>query len=134
MVDTRTDKRITGDLGEDIACRYLRNKGHIILERNYLRSVGEIDIVSECQGVLYFIEVKSVSRSFVSCETKESDEYRPEDNIHKDKVRRLSRAINIYLNERRVAEFVDWKIAFMTIKLDRKSKKAVVNYMVDMAL
>ncbi|MDP3764699.1 MAG: YraN family protein [bacterium] len=34
-----------GKAGEDIACKYLKNKGYKIIERNFRRKWGEIDIV-----------------------------------------------------------------------------------------
>lgn len=36
---------IVGRVGEDIACKYLQNKGYQIIERNFRRKWGEIDIV-----------------------------------------------------------------------------------------
>jgi len=53
--------RKTGDLGESIACRFLINKGFSIVERNYLKKWGEIDIIAKKDGKAHFIEVKSVS-------------------------------------------------------------------------
>ena len=35
-----------GRLGEDIACRYLENLGHTILDRNWRWGHLEIDIIS----------------------------------------------------------------------------------------
>ncbi|MBI2019912.1 YraN family protein [Candidatus Daviesbacteria bacterium] len=35
----------TGNLGEDLACEYLKKQGYKILERNYRIRGGEIDIV-----------------------------------------------------------------------------------------
>lgn len=57
----KTQKQKIGDLGEGIACNYLRGKGFEIIERNYWKPWGEIDIVAEKQGITYFIEVKTVS-------------------------------------------------------------------------
>lgn len=48
-----------GKVGEQVAARYLKHKGHTILAMNYRRRIGEIDIVS-CDGeVIVFCEVKT---------------------------------------------------------------------------
>jgi putative endonuclease len=54
----------TARLGEDRACEYLEKLGFKILERNYRKTYGEVDIVaidpSASSGqVLAFIEVKT---------------------------------------------------------------------------
>jgi Holliday junction resolvase-like predicted endonuclease len=65
-----TEKRKTGDLGEDIAERFLMKQGYRIVERNYLRKWGEIDIIAKKDGKLYFVEVKTVTISASSdCES-----------------------------------------------------------------
>lgn len=51
--------KITGDHGENIACRYLEKQGYKILERNYRIRDGEIDIVAKDKGALVFVEVKT---------------------------------------------------------------------------
>lgn len=48
-----------GKKGEEIACDYLINKGHNILKRNYRTRFGEIDIISNYEGILVFTEVKT---------------------------------------------------------------------------
>ncbi|MBX4181397.1 YraN family protein, partial [Candidatus Parcubacteria bacterium] len=60
-LDNRTEKRKLGDIGENIACDFLKNRGYTIVERNYLRKWGEIDIVARKGEVIHFVEVKSVS-------------------------------------------------------------------------
>jgi putative endonuclease len=49
----------TAKLGEDLACEYLKKIGFKILERNYRKTYGEIDIVALDKNVLTFIEVKT---------------------------------------------------------------------------
>jgi putative endonuclease len=49
----------TAKLGEDLACEYLKKLGFKILERNYRRTYGEIDIIALEKDVLAFIEVKT---------------------------------------------------------------------------
>lgn len=48
-----------GNKGEDAVCEYLCSKGHKIVARNFKTKFCEIDIVSLCDGVLYFTEVKT---------------------------------------------------------------------------
>ena len=59
--DKRTEKRRVGDAGENLACRYLENKGYRIIERNFSCRSGEIDIIAALpsKNILCFIEVKS---------------------------------------------------------------------------
>lgn len=56
------DKLEKGRLGEDAVCSLLVRRGHEIIERNYHRRCGEIDIISRCGGFVVFTEVKSRKR------------------------------------------------------------------------
>lgn len=56
------DKLEKGRLGEDAVCRLLLQRGHELIERNYHRRCGEIDIISKCGGFVVFTEVKSRKR------------------------------------------------------------------------
>jgi putative endonuclease len=49
----------TARLGEDKACEYLKKLGFKILERNYRKTYGEIDIIAVEKDILCFIEVKT---------------------------------------------------------------------------
>lgn len=51
--------RKKGNLAEDKACRFLDEKGFMIVERNFYSRFGEIDIIALKDEVLHFIEVKS---------------------------------------------------------------------------
>ena len=122
MTDKLTEKRKFGNLGEDIACRFLTKHGFIILERNYLKKCGEIDIIIKKGSLLHFIEVKSVSCEInreVSDETNNLN-YRPEDNIHIWKLKRISKTIQLYLLERNVSDETDWQFDVITVYIDRK--------------
>lgn len=129
----KTAKRQLGDTGEDVACRYLEGKGYKVLERNYLRPWGEIDIVAS-KGLgpdeggakkLYFIEVKSVSRE--ASKLKGSREtYRPEENVHPAKIKRLYRAIQTYLLDHKVPEDVEWQLDVACVYLDFSTRRARV--------
>lgn len=45
--------------GEKLALQFLRQKGYKILERNYRKKFGEVDIIALHQRVVVFIEVKT---------------------------------------------------------------------------
>lgn len=53
------DRQTKGRLGEDAAAAELMRRGHRIIERNYRKSCGEIDIISEINGFIVFTEVKT---------------------------------------------------------------------------
>ncbi len=48
-----------GDLGEELACKYLQSHGYKILKKNYRIRGGEIDIVAQDKEYLVFVEVKT---------------------------------------------------------------------------
>lgn len=48
-----------GVMGENMACRYLEDKGYVVHSKNFISRFGEIDIIAEHDGYLCFIEVKT---------------------------------------------------------------------------
>lgn len=48
-----------GKRGEDFAANFLRKKGYRIIERNFKKRYGEIDIVARDKDILVFVEVKT---------------------------------------------------------------------------
>lgn len=120
-----SQKRKTGNLGEDLACRYLEKHGYTIVEKNYLKKCGEIDIVTKKDDKLHFIEVKSVSCLYG--QVGENINYRPEENVHPAKLRRLTKTIQIYLTERHVSDETKWQINVITVLIDKRNLKAKIN-------
>ena len=121
-MDNRTEKRKLGDIGENIACDFLKKNGFEIIERNYLRKWGEIDIVARKEELLHFVEVKSVS--CVTLDSQQQDNYRPEDNMHPWKLKRLSRVIQTYLLDKKTD--CDWQLDLITVKMDQEKRIARV--------
>ena len=115
-MDKRTEKRKLGDIGENIACEFLKRRGFEIVDRNYLRKWGEIDIVARKEGIIRFVEVKTVSGV--------TSGYRAEDNMHPWKLKRLSRVMQTYMLDKRLD--CDWQLDLITVKLDENTRKARV--------
>lgn len=55
-----------GIIGENLACDMLRNKGYIILRRNYTFNKAEVDIIADFNGKLIFVEVKTRISSYLT--------------------------------------------------------------------
>lgn len=49
----------TARLGEDAACSFLRKLNYKIIDRNFRRGYGELDITAVDGNTLVFIEVKT---------------------------------------------------------------------------
>ncbi len=136
-----------GTLGENLVIRFLMKRGYTILDRNYRRPWGELDIVAEKKGKIHFVEVKSTStklESSVSSETELSpreralayvksglrkDRFRPEDHLHQQKSLRLRRIIATYLKAKHVSDETDWQFDLATALIDNAKRKAHVNFM-----
>ena len=130
-----------GEIGENIAVKFLVKHGFSILDRNYTKKWGEIDIIAEKSNKLYFIEVKSVSRetlnTFIPKSYNDSDEryqHRPEDNMHPWKLKRLSRTIQTYLLSKNVLDEKEWQVDLLVVYLCQKEKKARVKVVSDIIL
>ena len=52
-------KQTIGRLGEEVAMRYLQDKGHDVVKTNYKNRYGEIDIITQDGEYTVFVEVKT---------------------------------------------------------------------------
>jgi putative endonuclease len=142
MSKSKVANRSTGNLGESIAAKYLKQRGFVILERNYLKKWGEIDIVAretvkgeseksfsrETSEIIHFVEVKSVSY-----ETKSQldwdvahETWRPEEQVHAFKLNQIRKAAESWILEN------DWagevQIDVIAVRMVPREKYAKVKY------
>lgn len=123
-----------GEIGENIAVKFLVKQGFAILERNYTKKWGEIDIIAKKDSKIYFIEVKSVSRNLINVSQETLDRYKPEDNMHAWKLKRMSRTIQTYLLAHKEYDDYEWQVDLITVFLDLIDKKAKVKRIEDIIL
>lgn len=116
-----------GKYGEDIAVSWCQRNGFTILQRNYLKKYGEIDIVTrETSGKVHFIEVKAVSyetRQLLERSVSHGT-WRPEENVHRDKQLRLSRTIQAWLAENRYVG--KWQVDILAVRMVPREKYATI--------
>ena len=96
-----------GSAGESEAAAFLIGQGYKILERNYRKRMGEIDIIAQHQKTLCFIEVK----------TRQSHSHgSPLEAVTKQKQRQIIRLSLYYLKENNIA---DPQVRFDVVTIDR---------------
>lgn len=88
MEGDRNKRQKLGQEGEDIACRFLTDKGHTIIERNWRSGHLEIDIISVSADGIHFVEVKTRRKSIQAP---------PQDNVDVAKQRKIARAAQAFL-------------------------------------
>lgn len=128
-----------GVIGEEIACKFLVKHGFALILRNYRKKWGEIDIIVEKQGKIHFVEVKSVSRENLDSVSNISskggnDDYRPEDNMHPWKIKRLSRTIQTYLMEADVSDETEWQFDVLCVYISMQKRIGRVKMLEDIVL
>lgn len=141
-----TEKQKIGQIGEDLACKHLEKNGYKVIDRNYLKKWGEIDIVARKGKKIHFVEVKSVSRDLTdvthvtpvveqsSLRGRQNDTYNPEDNMHPWKLQRLARTIQSYLLDKDIPDDVDWQFDLATVYIDSNKGLSQVYLLEDIVL
>ncbi len=117
-------KKYLGQLGEQIAVRYLSQRGYHILERNYHCHWGELDIVAEKEQRLYFVEVKT--RTSLS-------HGRPEEALTYYKRRAFFRAVQIYLRDRGLSDY-SWQLDVLAILLEAARSRAQIRHIPNISI
>lgn len=80
--------RLLGAMGEQMAARYLRDKGYNIIAANYRTGIGEIDIIASKDEYICFVEVKT---------RKQGGYLLPRDAVGEQKQKRIIDSAQIYM-------------------------------------
>lgn len=91
-----SNTRSKGSKSEEIAVRFLEDKGYVILERNYHCSKKEIDIIARKDNTISFIEVKGKSKKAI---------FNPEYLITSKKQKSIFQVANYYLEKNKLLDF-----------------------------
>jgi len=108
-------KKSLGKLGEDVAAEYLKKEGYQILDRNYRRPWGEIDIIAKKEKDIIFFEVKTLQKI-------QGESFLPEESIRVLKKKILIKTARIYLSEKRYPENQNWQIDVIGIEFFEEKK------------
>ncbi|MBR3249937.1 MAG: YraN family protein [Clostridia bacterium] len=86
-------RHIIGKYGEDVAVRFLEQKGYKIIERNFSCRQGELDIIARNNEYIVFIEVKTRSNFLYGT---------PIEAVGKNKQKHIFRVAKYYLHIHRL--------------------------------
>ena len=102
------DKKEFGLHGEAIAVEYLKNIGHIIIEKNFRTKFGEIDIISRYKNRIYVSEVKT---------RKDITYGLPFENVNLKKVNKMITTYKAYCKNRNIFD-CDCTFSIISIVID----------------
>ena len=114
------EKSEIGKKGEEIAVKFLKEKGYEILLRNYRYSRGEIDIIAKDpdDGFTVFVEVK----------TRKNLNYgEPEYAITAGKQKQIKKVAELYLYEKEIRE-IDCRFDVIAIILEDENNPLITHY------
>lgn len=104
------DKLKLGQIGEDLAAKYLLRNSYEILARNFHSKYGEIDIIATKRDTIYFFEVK----------TRRPNSFtQPEESITHQKISRIFKTAQVYISHHPHLRTKSWRITLIGIILDR---------------
>ena len=86
------DPKKLGVLAENMAKTFLLKRGYKILEQNYKKPWGEIDIIAQKDDVFIFVEVKASRLKF------SIPDYSPELRVNYKKLQKILKTAQFYLD------------------------------------
>ncbi len=98
----------------------------------FANMVGSINFQD---GIIHFIEVKTINVSYPPAMTSSGEvgrgetndgNHQPEENVHYRKRQRLARAIKTYLLENKVPDETEWQVDVMAVFLDFNTRRAKI--------
>lgn len=111
-MESRQESKEFGATGEQMAARYLVDKGYVIIEHNHHNRHKEVDIIALDQGELVFVEVK----------TRSSDYFmQPEEAVNHQKRQNLIRVANQYIRYHKRSEPARFDIVAI-VKNDKETR------------
>ena len=104
-----------GELGEEIATKFLSDKGYLIRDRNWRYDKKEIDIIAQEDNLLVIVEVKTRKYDFIE---------KPEEIVNRQKERFLVEACEAYIREHKL----DFETRFDVIFISYPERNVKINH------
>lgn len=109
-----------GSFAESLAEKFLKDRGYQILGKNYRKPWGEIDVITEKEGIIIFVEVKASDKSPMKG-------FEPEKRVNTDKIKRIKRAAQTYIQQNNF-DNRSWQIDLIAIELNKEQGTAKIRH------
>ena len=108
-------KKNLGNKGEQIASAYLEKIGYKILDKNFRKRTGEIDLIA--------LDTEFDEIVFIEVKTRRGDSYGyPEESVSENKIEKITETANIWLEEKEKDD-KSWRIDIIAIELVAEKPK-----------
>ena len=114
------DRKNIGFLAEGLAAKSLESRGYTILDHNYRKPWGEIDIIAEKQEILIFVEVKANSTH--------REGFAPEIRAGNEKLRKVLRTAKTYMMDKRYSADQPWQIDIISVTFNKSTRTAQIKH------
>lgn len=115
-----TQKFQFGAFAENLAADFLTQRGYLILDKNFRRKWGEIDLVASKNDILVFVEVKASIGNLVGFE--------PENRAGRAKMQKVLRTAKTYLSYKKLGTDREWQLDVVAVALDKITRSAHVKH------
>ena len=125
-MDNKVNYKELGYMGENIASRYLMSRDYRILDRNYKKHFGEIDLIVEKDDCVSFVEVKTKLSSG-------NNLFTPELRVDRKKISHISKVASVYLDNKGWLGKREWQIDIVSVIISESDKKARIKHFQNVA-
>lgn len=112
-------RKLIGKTGEDLAKKYLRDKGYKIIGEHYQVRGGEVDLIALFQNRLVFIEVKTRTNKLFGL---------PEEAVNKIKLTKLLYTAKRYILKHKIYNISGYQIDTLMIEMDPNTPKTTYRH------
>lgn len=116
---------LLGKRAEELACQYLSGRNFRILERNWRRRWGELDIIAQRKETLHFIEVKG--------ERERMDGFEAFRRADKNKLAKVIRTARAWLTANGRPAETPWQVDIIAVTVDEENRQAHVTHFKNVA-
>jgi putative endonuclease len=116
-----TVQQSVGRWGESVAAKHMKTLGFRVVERNWRRQGGELDIIAEANGQWVFVEVKARTNAAFGA---------PEESVTARKQSLLRRAAWSYLEQHEIMD-ASWRIDVIAIERSPTGEVARLDHYVN---
>ncbi len=120
MRKTTENSRSIGKKGENIALRFLEKEGYSLLQRNYAKRCGEIDLIVQKNDCIAFVEVKYRRSNRLST---------PEESVTPRKLKRMEETARNYIHENpETCRNRNFRFDLIAIEQKKETPPAITHY------